>query len=237
MEKELFPAVKALFEETGYRGDGEVGGIDLVLEKNDVRIAVELKESLNFRVVQQAALRQKIADFVYIAVPRPRDLYSRSGKDKQYLLKRLGIGLIVVSKRTGRAEVVLDPVPGELSAFQARNKAQRDALAEELRQRRLKTNTGGVNKTKLLTAYREEALLVLHALAELGGEAATAEIRNASGVARATNILYLNHYGWFSHTAKGRYAVSSVGTAALTEYAEVIRALTDTPSQNSESTK
>lgn len=56
-------------------------------------------------------MRQKITDFVYIGIFRPKDLRSSSFRDKLYLLKRLGIGLIVVSKRskiveTERADIM-----------------------------------------------------------------------------------------------------------------------------------
>ena len=229
MEKDLFPAVKAYFESLGYRCDGEVKGIDLYMEKDGESAAVELKQTFDFRVLQQAALRQKVADSVYIAIPRPKDLYARSGRDKQYLLKRLGIGLIVVSPKTGKAERVLDPVVSELSSFQKRNRSARESLEKEFRRRRMKQNTGGVNKTKLLTGYREDSLLVLDALSRLGGESTGKETSALSAVKTATRIMYENHYGWFENVRKGVYRISAKGTEALTEYAETILLLKESP--------
>ena len=194
MEKDLFQPIKSYFEQQGYTCDGEVNDIDLYLEKGEESVAVELKETLNFKVLQQAALRQKLTDYVYIGIFKPSDLYSRAFQDKIYLLKRLGIGLIVVSKRSGNMEIVSEPVVSELSSFQRRSKGKKDALAAEFKKRKVKKNTGGVHATRLITGYREEALLVLDALLELGGEASSKQIRELSSIKKTTSILYHNYY-------------------------------------------
>ena len=160
MEKDLFHPIKTYFESYGYTCDGEVRDIDLYMEKDGQSIAVELKQTLDFKSVQQAALRQKLTDFVYIGIFMPKDLHSRSFQDKLYILKRLGIGLIVVSKRSKSIEIVSEPVVSELSTYQSRNKGKKKALSEEFQKRRTKSNTGGVHGTKLITSYREDALLV-----------------------------------------------------------------------------
>ena len=224
-EKALFVPIKQFFEERGYLCDGEVMDIDLYMEKDGTSIAIELKRTLDFKSVQQAALRQKITDTVYIGIFQPRDLYSRSFRDKIYLLKRLGIGLIVVSAKTKNVKIINEPVVSELSSFQKNNKRRRKALSKEFQKRRTKSNTGGVHGTKLITSYREDALLVLDAMMELGGEATTKEIRMLSGVEKTTAILYHNYYGWFSNVKKGTYKVIEPGYAALEEFEETIRKL------------
>lgn len=225
MEKDLFLPIKSYFEAFGYTCDGEVNDIDLYMEKDEESVAIELKQSLDFKAVQQAALRQKITDYVYIGIFKPKDLYSRAYKDKLYLLKRLGIGLIVVSKRSKSVEIVSEPVVSELSMFQARNSSKKKALSREFQKRKTKSNTGGVTGTKLITSYREDALLVLDALLELGGEASTREVRDISGVEKAQSILYANHYGWFSKTGKAMYRVEEAGLEAVEEFEEVIKKL------------
>lgn len=225
MEKDLFEPIKAYFEKYGYICDGEVNDIDLYMEKDDESVAVELKQTLDFKSVQQAALRQKITDYVYIGIFKPKDLYRSSFKDKLYLLKRLGIGLIVVSKRSKAVEIVSDPVVTELSFYQSHNKRGKNALSQEFHKRKAKNNTGGVHGTKLITSYRENALLVLDALLELGGEASTRDIRKISGVENATSILYNNHYGWFNRGTKGIYSVSESGLDAVVEFESTIRLL------------
>ena len=232
MEKDLFGPIRAWFEERGYACDGEVGGIDLYMEKDGVHAAVELKTTLDFRSVQQAALRQKVTDLVFIGIPRPRDLYTRAFRDKLYLLKRLGIGLIVVSPRTGEAEIVNAPVVSELNTFQQRNRSRKDALAAEFGHRRLRGNTGGVRGTPLMTGYREDALLVLDALHGLGGEAPVGRIRDVSGIAKAGSILYNNQYGCFERGAeRGCYRIRPEGEKALETYRDAVRMLKETKEQ------
>lgn len=225
MEKDLFGPIKEYFENFGYNCDGEVMDIDMYLEKDSQTVAVELKQTLDFRAFQQAALRQKIVDNVFIGIFRPKDINSRSFKDKEYLLKRLGIGLIVVSKRTKAVEIVLDPVITELSAFKSHNKSKKKALSEEFQKRRVKSNTGGVRGVKLITGYREDALLVLDALCELRGEGTTAEVRKLSGIQNASAILYNNYYGWFIKIGRGKYTVSDQGYDALEEFENTLREL------------
>ena len=250
MEKDLFDPIKSYFEAQGFSCDGEVLDIDLYMERGEETAAVELKEKLDFRAVQQAALRQKTVDTVYIGIFMPKNIYSRSFKDRLYLLKRLGIGLLGVSKRTGIVSVISEAVVSELDSFRRRNRKQRAAEAEEFHKRTLRSNTGGVHAEKLMTGYRENALLVLAAMLKLerdidrGGPAeghvdsgiktrgeAVREginvrlIRERSGVSNATAILYDNHYGWFTHVGRGVYRVSEQGRKAAEEFGEAISML------------
>lgn len=224
-ESDLFEPLKSYFEENGYKGDGEVGSIDLYLEKDGYTTAVELKKTLDFKSVQQAALDQKTCDFVYIGIFRPRDLYSGSGRDKLYILKRLGIGLICVSPKSGLIEVVCEPFVSEISNFQKYHKDKTESLKNEFRNRRIKSNTGGVNKTRLITAYKEESLLVLFYMVKLGGTAKSGEICKLTDNKNATRILYNNFNGWFDKLGKGLYSVNQNGLQALEEYGDVISKL------------
>lgn len=225
MEKDLFAPIKAYFEALGYSGDGEVGDIDLYMEKDGESLAVELKQTLNFRALQQAALRQKTADTVYIGIFQPKNERSRSFQEKLFLLKRLGIGLIAVSKRTGIVREISSPEVRQLKSYQKQFGKRKKEISGELQKRRAKTNTGGVHQTKLVTSYREDALLVLDALTELGGEATTRQIRERCGIERTTPILYDNHYGWFQNTARGRYRVTQAGEEALKEFETTLQLL------------
>jgi hypothetical protein len=229
MECDLFEPIKSFFEELGYVCDGEVNDIDIYMQKDDSSVAVELKQTLDFRAIQQAALRQKIVETVCIGIFAPKDRFSKSFQDKLYLLKRLGIGLIAVTKRTHKVTILSEPVVSELSSFQARNKRKKKALETEFQKRRIKSNTGGVTGVKLMTRYREDALLVLNALFVLGGEAAPKDVKRLSFVDKSANILRDNHYGWFSHVNSGMYAITDSGYQALEEYDDTIRMLKATP--------
>lgn len=222
MEKDLFLPIRDYFEGFGYVCDGEVKDIDLYMEKGEVAVAVELKQTLDFRAVQQAALRQKLVEQVFIGTFRPKDMFSHAFKDKLYLLKRLGIGLLVVSPKTGMVEIVSEPIVSELSAFQSRNKGKKEALSSEFRKRKVKKNIGGVHGTKLITGYRESALQVLDVLTEMNGEGKASDIKKATGIENAREIMYANHYGWFESMGKGIYRVSDDGYGALEEFEEVL---------------
>ena len=229
MERDLFEPIKSFFEELGYVCDGEVNDIDIFMQKEDGSVAVELKQTLDFRAIQQAALRQKIVETVYIGIFAPKDRFSRSFQDKLYLLKRLGIGLIAVTRRSRTVTILSEPMVSELSAFQARNKRKKKALENEFQKRRIKCNTGGVTGVKLMTRYREDALLVLNALFVHGGEAAPKDVKRLSFVEKSANILRDNHYGWFSHVKPGVYTITDAGYQALEEYEDTIKLLKATP--------
>ena len=231
MEKDLFGPIKKHFEAQGFVCDGEVDGIDMYMEKDGVNVAVELKVSLDFRVVMQAALRQKLVPYVYIGTFSTKKTRSSLFNDKLYLLKRLGIGLILVSKRTKIVNVVCEPEEVSMKDT-ASSIRKRKHLHEEFSGRKTRLNTGGVNKQKLITSYREDALLVLNALAELGGEASPKEASVQCGVERARGILYGNPYGWFEHTGKASYRISEKGYDALEEFEDVLYSLIKKPEAN-----
>ncbi len=228
MEKDLFGPIKEYFESFGYTCDGEVKDIDLYMEKNGASVAVELKRSLDFKAVRQAALRQKVTDTVFIGIFRPSNMRAHAFRDSLYLLKRLGIGLITVAERSGMIEIVSEPVVSELSLYVQRNGVQKKALAAEFRRRRIKTTVGGVTHTQVLTGYRQEALLVLYGLNRLGGESKAADLKKETGIERTRQILYDNHYGWFEREGRGIYRITDAGVEALTAYAEVLGELLGT---------
>lgn len=228
-ESDLFEPIKKYFTDNGCSGDGEVEGIDLYLEKDGLSTAVELKKTLDFKAIQQAALDQRTCDFAYIGIFRPGNLNSKANRNKIYLLKRLGIGLICVSPRSGTVEVVCDPLVSELSAFQRNHRKERETVKAEFQNRRTRNNVGGVHQTRLLTAYREEALWILYCLDRMGGQGDCKRVRELTGNPKSTGILYKNYDGWFSSVARGVYGISEKGRTALEAYREVIETFPDVP--------
>ena len=208
-----------------YVCDGEVKDIDLYMEKDGVSVAVELKQTLDFKSIQQAALRQKVADNVFIGIFRPKNMNTSSFRDRVYLLKRLGIGLITVTKSTKAVNIITEPVVTELKDFKTRNSRQKNAIKNEFSKRRVKSNVGGVTGEKIMTGYREDALLVLDALAELGGEASPKEVKKISNVEKTPFILRNNYYGWFTHVNDGVYGICDKGYEALEEFEDALKVL------------
>lgn len=225
LEKQLFKPIKELFEEDGFVVDGEVKTIDMVCIKDDVNVAIELKKDLNLKVITQAALRQKTMDIVYIGIYSPKSLFNKQFKEKLYLLKRLGIGLIIVAPKSLKASIYQVPVVTELKKYQSSNKTRRNQIIKEMSNRKLKTNVGGTNKTKIMTGYREDCLLILNAIKDFDC-ASGKQIKELTNIANSTNIMYKNYYGWFEKVDKGLYKINDSGKIALSEYNNTIKILT-----------
>lgn len=220
LEYELFAPVKDYFINLGYTVDGEVLNVDMVCIKDSSTIAIELKTSLNFKVFEQAALRQRQIDLVYICIPRPKDLYKKSFKNKLYLLKRLGIGLILV---TSKDEVIIYSDPIVVFTKQKKLNKNKDII-REISNRRLKNNVGGTNKQKNMTSYKEESLIILSILKE-SSPIKGGKVKSISNIKNATKIMYDNYSKWFTRQGSGFYSISEKGNEAYYKYESEIKEL------------
>lgn len=223
-EKDLYQPVKNLFESMGFLVRGEVNSVDAVATRDEDIIAIELKKSLNLHLIAQGAYRQRLTDHVYIAVPTPtpKSMRGTAYKDKVYLLRRLGIGLIFVTteKEPWTAKIILEPNLLDIKASQSRTKRKKLALQKELNGRHMDYNQGGT-RGPIMTAYREAAIKILAAMAD-GRDHFSKDIRLATGNPKATQILYANHYGWFKRVGQGQYTLTAKGRRALKEYSHYI---------------
>lgn len=224
LEKDLYKPVYDYFTSLGYSVDGEVLNVDVLCLKDDSVVAIELKTSLNYKVFEQAALRQKQIDLVYICIPKPRNLRKASFKNKLYLLKRLGIGLILIDTNKN---VVIYSNPIE-TFNKTRRLTKKNDIIREIKNRSLRNNIGGTNKTKKMTAYKEKSIIVLYTLFESGPTKGSI-IAKISGIANSTNIMYKNYYDWFKREDKGIYSVTINGLLALEEYKNEIEILKNLP--------
>jgi len=224
-ESDLYPPVKAFLEGQDYDVKGEVQGCDLVASRGEEDpVVVELKTGLNLTVILQAIERQKLTEAVYVAVPDlgRQSLWKRRHRAVRRLFRMLGLGLLNV--HTGRAvplvEPLLDPQP-----YQPRgNPAKRRRLLKEFAERIGDPNLGGQTRRPIVTAYRQDALACVLALAA-GAPLAVSDIRAHTGVERAASILQRNVYGWFDRIDRGVYDLSPKGRQSLDLYADVIETL------------
>jgi hypothetical protein len=217
-ETDLYLPVKSLLESQGYTVKSEINGCDVVgLRGDELPVIVELKTGLTLQLFYQAVDRLTLAEAVYIAIARPKRAVP---SDAVKLCKRLGLGLIVVSK-SGSVEVLADPVP-----YSPRQNAKRKtALLKEFRNRQGDPNTGGTNRTKLMTAYKQDALRCL-AFMHGAGPSRVKDIRNNTKVDRAATILRSDYYGWYVKVERGVYKVTAEGLEATSVFAIEISALT-----------
>ncbi len=207
LEEELYMPVKKYFEKKGFTVKGEVMDCDIVCVSNNIVLIVELKRNFNLKLVYQAIERQKITDYVYVAVPRPKNFQKTEVKNMIGLLKKLNIGLITVNfgEKRNFVQIILDPAVPEKTTKQI-NFKQQDVL-REFNERKCDFNIGGKNKTKILTAYREKSIEIACFL-EILGQSSGAELKKTGCDKNSTSIMYNNFYGWFDKVSKGIYKLS-----------------------------
>ena len=226
-ESDLYGPVRDYLENLGYQVKGEVKDCDIAALRDGELIVVELKRGFTLELIYQALDRQRVADGVYVAVPLPRRGYMAPHiRDMERLCRRLELGLIFVgftSRGAGQVDVAVHPK--EASAPR-RDKKRRLAVLREHGDRTGSANTGGVSRKKILTAYKEQALLAVRILRDRGPLPA-ADVKKLGGPPNAAAILGRNALGWFDRTPgpDGRrylYAPNEKALAALEEYGHLL---------------
>ncbi len=206
-ETSLYAPVKALLEAQGYEVKAEVNGCDVVAVRGDEPpVIVELKRTFGLGVVLQGIDRLAMTDAVYLAV----GAWPARSDDVRRLLRRLGLGLIVVAH--GHADVVVDPTP----YAPRRNRRRAGRLLLEHQRRTGDPNTGGSTRQPIMTAYRQEAERCLGHLAT--GPTSLRLLRAAGDVPHAPSILRADVYGWFERAERGVYRLTPKGERALAEH-------------------
>lgn len=222
-ETQLYEPVRQYWTDAGYQVRGEVSGCDVLACRDDELIAIELKTALNLEVILQATQRQKLCSQAWIAVPRPSQaLRSRRWQHLTHLLRRLELGLLLVNldRQPPVVEAALIALPFDRAQSQSSNKGKARRLRQEFEHRHGDRNQGGSNRTRLMTAYREQSVLVAALLGQEGPSSA-AKLRKIGSPSTTYGILYNNHYGWFVQTGPGLYSLTDPGRQALTEHAEL----------------
>lgn len=222
-EADLYAPIKQFLEAQGYAVKGEIGGCDVLAIRGDESpVIVELKERLNLALILQGVDRLTVSDCVYLAfrIGKGRSAMWRTRrKQVTSLVRRLGLGLLTVSRR-GQVAAVVDPAP-----YRPRSNAfRRDQLLKEFSERVGDPETGGSPNGKKLTAYRQDVLRCARELDE-SGVLKLSVLRERTGVERAGPIVRDNHYGWFERVEVGHYELSSRGQRELAEWADALPGL------------
>ena len=218
-EVDLYAPLAEFFQSKGYTVRSEVKGCDLVALREDDLVIVELKRSFSVDLLIQATTRQKVADTVYVAIPRPAwSMRSKKWRGLVHLVKRLELGLILVSFSTPRPLVEVAVEPGPYEKKQSRK--LRKSIIQEADHRSGDFNVGGSVRRKLVTAYRERAILAAMCLCEYG-PLSPQQLRDMGCHPDVRLLLSRNVYGWFERVEKGIYALSERGQIELTWYPEV----------------
>ena len=219
LESDLYPPVKAFLEAQGYEVKAEIGGCDVVGRRgNESPVIVELKLAFNLALLLQGIDRLSLTDRVYLAVARPRGRRRASGvnvyrRDVRTLCRRLGLGLMTIDTATAAVEVVLDPLP-----YRPRKRARRlGQLLGEHARRAGDPNLGGVSRTPLVTAYRQEALRCALLIRD-GGMQKLRALRETGLVPHAAKILQRDVYGWFRRVERSTYDLTDRAAQDLARF-------------------
>ena len=207
-ETDLAAPLYAHLAKEGYTVRSEVKDCDIAAVKGTDLLIIEVKRNLNLALVVQAVRRQRLTDSVYVAIPRPSNKWKwwKESRGAQHLLRRLELGLILVSRERGKppVEVVFHPLP-----FARRKRAaSRRAVLEEIAHRSADYNKAGSTRTKLATAYRESAIFIACCL-QLLGKTSPAALRALGTGEKTLSILRFNAYGWFERVDRGVYGLSA----------------------------
>jgi len=224
-EEDLYAPIKDYLTKEGYEVKGEVMHCDVTAVRNDELLVVEMKKTLNLDVILQASIRQRLADRVYIAVPKKgKLLFTKRWKDICYLLRRLELGLFLVSIRGKNAlvEEAIEPKAFNRDLSKRRSTRKKRDVLNEFSNRHGDYNIGGCTGKKLVTVYREQAI---HIGALLGkyGELSPKKLKELGADKNKTSrILQDNHYGWFDRVSRGLYALSEKGRVEMDKYNELV---------------
>lgn len=223
-ETDLYRPVAQHLTEQGYTVRGEVNACDIAAIKGDELIVVELKRTFGVELLIQATRRQRAADSVYVAIPRPaKGLIGSHWQGVLHLLRRLELGLMLVhmSSSSRKVEVALNPVPFE----RKRQTKARKAVIKEIKGRSLDLNLGGSVGRELVTAYRENALFIA-SLLESHGTLTVNALKEMGTGDKTSRILYDNVYGWFSREGRALYSLTNKGREELGKYPELKNSFT-----------
>ncbi len=218
-EADLYPPIRDFLVRNGYTVRSEVNGCDITAVRGDELIIIELKRNFTTSLLIQAAQRQRITDSVYIGIPRPAfGLRTRKGRQMSHLVRRLELGLIVIDPISEQMEIVFHPLPFD----RKRDHAARRSVLREIDGRSGEYNVGGSTGTRLMTAYRESAIMIACAL-KRRSPLSPKQLREVGTGKKTQSILQNNHYGWFERVDRGLYALTAAGRAALEEYPKIAR--------------
>ena len=77
-------------------------------------------------------------------------------------------------------------------------------------------NSGGQQRSGLVTAYRQDALKLAVYLYEAGASKG-ADVARETDVPNATRMMRDDHYGWFEKVETGIYGLTPKGAEAVTD--------------------
>lgn len=224
IETDLYQPLHDYLVKLGYTVRAEVNHCDIVATKAAELVIIEMKSSFNATLLIQATQRQKMAEWVYIAIPRPKTgRFSRQWKALCHLVRRLELGLLLVDLCAAppQVDVIFHPEPFDREKSRRSGRRKTGQLLTEVRERHGNYNIGGSTQQKIMTVYKENALQIACYL-ERYGPLALCDLKRLGTGNKTASILQKNYYHWFERIAKGIYQITPNGTEFLTHYPELV---------------
>lgn len=219
-EEDLYDPLRKWLVNNGYEVQAEVQSCDVVAIKDDEMTIIELKKSFNLQLVYQCMERQKIGKYVYaaIAAPAKSKIKKKNLSKAEALLKKLGIGLILISlySTSSLVEVRIESKPSTTK----KNARKTKRVLNELEKRTGEYNVGG-KQGKIVSAYRESAIHI-YCLLQREIEASAAQLIKLGAPKNTSNILRDNHYGWFHKIARAKYTFDVDMSEIRNDYGDVV---------------
>ena len=201
----MYKPLKKFLEKKGYVVHSEVEGVDVIAQKEEELLMVEMKLAFNLQLVYQLMERLKMTDKVYAYVPLKKGgRWPKTYKRMCALLKRLHCGLITLDAET-KKQVVVEFEPSEF--IKRKNYKKKNLAMKEFLGRSMDLNEGGSTQEPLFTVYKEKAIRVAMYLFEHGASA-TGVIKENLEIENTVSILYDNHQGWFERVSRGVYQLT-----------------------------
>lgn len=219
-EEDLYDPLRKWLVNNGYDVQAEVNSCDVVAIKDDEMTIIELKKSFNLQLVYQCMERQKIGKYVYAAVAAPskNKIKIKNLQKGEALLRRLGIGLILISLYSTSSLVEVRLQPSVVST--KKNPKKKNRILKELEKRSGEYNVGG-KQGKIVSAYRESAIHI-YCLLQKEIEASPGELVKLGAPANTGVILRANHYGWFHKIARAKYTFDVDMAEIKAEFGDVV---------------
>ncbi|MBM6617911.1 DUF2161 domain-containing phosphodiesterase [Bacillus suaedaesalsae] len=220
-EVDLYKPIHKYFTQEGYDVYGEVNDCDVAAVRGEELVVIELKLNLTVDLLVQATKRQRLTDQVYIAIPKPKyKLRSKRWTDLCHLIRRLELGLIVITFSGNRKKVEVMFGPSTFDRKRSFNKKRRSALLKEINGRSADYNVGGSNKTKIMTAYKENCIQIACYLDKYGQLSPKALKQLGTGE-KTSSILTKNYYNWFNRAERGIYELTEKGKTEIRDNPEI----------------
>ena len=220
-ESDMSAPLTHYLEIQGYRVNCEVKHCDMTAIRGDEIVVIELKLAMSLRFLYQSLLRKHITDSVYLALPvEGGSAFPPEFRNLKSLLKRLEMGLILVRFLKTKIKVEVVQHPDMWEAPKRPGKAR--SILREIHAREIEYNLAGTpGQHRKMTAYRQRVLKIATAMSD-GNIWTPAQLRQCGCDASTSQILRMNHYGWFIREERGKYRLGATGRDALTDYRQLV---------------